>query len=106
MPALNADTAASLRAIEIGADVLIKGTKVDGVYSADPMKNPEAERYETLTYLDMLKHRIKVMDATAVSLCMDNNLPILVYNLTEPGYLKRIVQGEQLGTLVMEAADA
>ena len=105
-PYFTTDTAASLRAIEIEAEVLIKGTKVDGIYSADPLKDPEAERFDTLTYLDMLKHRIKVMDATAVSLCMDNNLPILVYNLTEPGYLKRIVEGEKIGTLVMEAADA
>lgn len=105
-PYFTTDTAASLRAIEIEAEILIKGTKVDGIYSADPMDDPEAERFETLTYLDMLKHRIRVMDATAVSLCMDNNLPILVYNLTEPGNLKRIVQGEKLGTLVVEAADA
>lgn len=106
-PYFTTDTAASLRAVEIEADVLIKGTKVDGIYSADPMDDPGAKRFETLTYLDMLKHRIKVMDATAVSLCMDNNLPILVYNLTKPGYLKRIIQGERLGTLVKEeAADA
>jgi len=105
-PYFTTDTAASLRAVETEADVLIKGTKVDGVYSADPMDDPNAERYEYLSYLDILKKGIKVMDATAVSLCMDNNLPILVYNLTKPGYLKRIVQGEKLGTLVEEAADA
>lgn len=105
-PYFTTDTAASLRAVEIEADVLIKGTKVDGVYSADPMDDPDAERYESLTYLDILKQGIKVMDATAVSLCMDNKLPILVYNLTKTGYLKRIVQGEQLGTLVEEVADA
>jgi uridylate kinase len=99
-PYFTTDSAASLRAIEIEADVLIKGTKVDGVYSADPMTHPDAERYDTLTYLDVLKQRIKVMDATAVSLCMDNKLPILVYNLSETGSLKRIVQGEKLGTLV------
>ncbi len=105
-PYFTTDTAASLRAVEIEADVLIKGTKVDGVYSADPMDDPNAERYETLSYLDILKQGIKVMDATAVSLCMDNSLPILVYNLTKPGYLKRIVQGEKLGSLIEEAADA
>lgn len=105
-PYFTTDTAASLRAIEIEADVLVKGTKVDGVYSADPLEDPNAERYEMLSYLDILKQGIKVMDATSVSLCMDNNLPILVYNLTEPGYLKRIVQGEKIGTLVEEAADA
>lgn len=105
-PYFTTDTAASLRAVEIEADVLIKGTKVDGVYSADPLQDPDAERYEKMSYLDILKQGIKVMDATAVSLCMDNNLPILVYNLTKPGYLKRIVQGEQLGTLVEEAPDA
>jgi len=105
-PYFTTDTAASLRAVEIEADVLVKGTKVDGVYSADPLEDPNAERYEMLSYLDILKQGIKVIDATAVSLCMDNNLPILVYNLTKPGHLKRIVQGEKIGTLVEEAADA
>lgn len=105
-PYFTTDTAASLRAVEIEADILVKGTKVDGVYSADPVQDPNAERYESLSYLDILKQGIKVMDATAVSLCMDNNLPILVYNVTKPGYLKRIVQGEKVGTLVQETADA
>lgn len=104
-PYFTTDTAASLRAIEIEADVIIKGTKVDGVYSEDPVENPEAERYDTLSYLDVLKKGIKVMDATAVSLCMDNHLPILVYNLSEPGALKRIMQGEKLGTLVEDTSD-
>jgi uridylate kinase len=104
-PYFTTDSAASLRAIEIEADVLIKGTKVDGVYSADPLTHPDAERYESLTYLDVLKQRIRVMDATAVSLCMDNKLPILVYNLSETGSLKRIVQGEKLGTLVEDPED-
>ncbi|HUV06089.1 MAG TPA: UMP kinase [Spirochaetia bacterium] len=99
-PYFTTDTAASLRAIEIEASVIIKGTKVDGVYSADPIKHPDAERFERITYLDVLQRGIKVMDATAVSLCMDNNLPILVYNLTAPGVLRRIVEGEKVGTLV------
>lgn len=101
-PYFTTDTAASLRAVEMEAEVLIKGTKVDGVYSADPVEDPSAERFETLSYLDILKLGLTVMDATAVSLCMDNKLPILVYNLTEPGYLKRIVEGEKIGTLVQE----
>ncbi len=103
-PYFTTDTAASLRAIEIEADIIIKGTKVDGVYSADPMKEPDAERYETLSYLDVLKKGIKVMDATAVSLCMDNQLHILVYNLSEQGALKRIMQGEKVGTLVEDSS--
>ncbi|MFO7767534.1 MAG: UMP kinase [bacterium] len=104
-PYFTTDTAASLRAIEIEADVIIKGTKVDGVYSEDPMENPDAERFDSLSYLDVLKKGIKVMDATAVSLCMDNQLPILVYNLSESGALKRIMQGEKVGTLVEDRSN-
>ena len=104
-PYFTTDTAASLRAIEIEADVILKGTRVDGVYSTDPLIDPSAERFETLTYLDILRRGLKVMDATAVSLCMDNNLPILVYNLSEGGALRRIVEGDRVGTLVEEIAD-
>ncbi|MFC1595470.1 UMP kinase [Gemmatimonadota bacterium] len=105
-PYFTTDTAASLRAVELNADVLIKGTKVAGVYSADPVTDPDAVLYKELTYLDILRQSLHVMDATAVSLCMDNKLPILVYNFTESGYLKRIVEGEELGTLVREKVDA
>lgn len=104
-PYFTTDTAASLRAIEIEAEVIIKGTKVDGVYSSDPMQDPDAELFESLTYLDVLQRGIKVMDATAVSLCMDNDLPILVYNLSKKGALKQIVHGEHVGTLVEAVAD-
>jgi len=105
-PYFTTDTAASLRAVEIEAQVLVKGTKVDGVFSADPEKDSRAELFTHLSYLDILKLGLNVMDATAVSLCMDNKLPILVYNLTKPGYLKRIVEGEEVGTFVEEAPDA
>ena len=99
-PFFTTDTAASLRAIEIGADVLLKATKVDGVYNADPNKDKNAVKYDQLTYLDVLKQGLKVMDSTATSLCMDNNLPILVFDLTSTGNIKRVVCGEQIGTLV------
>ncbi len=105
-PYFTTDTAASLRAVEIEAQVLLKGTKVDGVYSADPVTDPDAEFFTHLSYLDILKLGLNVMDATAVSLCMDNKLPILVYNLTKPGDLKRIVEGEKVGTFVEETPDA
>ncbi len=104
-PYFTTDSAASLRAIEIEADIVIKATKVDGIYSADPLKDPDATRYETISYLDVLRQDLKVIDATMVSLCMDNDLPILVYNLSDTGSLKRIVQGERVGTLV-EAPDS
>lgn len=99
-PFFSTDTAAALRAIEIDANVLIKATKVDGVYDADPNKNPNARKFDTLTYIDVLNRRLEVMDSTAVSLCMDNNLPILVVNLWEPSALERAVRGEKVGTLV------
>jgi uridylate kinase len=105
-PYFTTDSAASLRAIEIEADIVIKATKVDGIYSADPLMDADAVRYETISYLDVLKESLKVIDATAVSLCMDNNLPILVYNLSETGSLQRIVQGERIGTLVEAPANA
>src|SRR3990167_9109243 len=99
-PYFTTDTAASLRAMEIHADVILKGTKVDGVYDSDPMKNPDAKRYNGLKFLDVLKDGLKVMDATAISLCMDNNLPIIVFSIKVPGNLVRIVTGEPIGTLV------
>jgi uridylate kinase len=99
-PYFTTDTAASLRAMEIGADVILKGTKVDGVYTADPAKDPEAVRYTTLTYLEVLKKGLQVMDATATSLCMDNNLPIIVFDVTRPGNVMRVVCGESIGTIV------
>ncbi len=99
-PFFTTDTAASLRAMEIGADIILKGTKVDGVYSADPAKDPSARRYEELTYLDVLNQGLRVMDSTAISLCMENNLPIIVFKLLEDGNIKRVLTGESVGTLV------
>lgn len=99
-PFFTTDTAAALRAMEIGAEVILKATKVDGVYTADPLLNPQAERFKELSYLDVLQKQLKVMDATAVSLCMDNNLPIIVFNLREKGNMKRILLGEDIGTIV------
>ncbi len=99
-PYFTTDTAAALRAMEIGAEVIMKATKVDGVYSADPMKDPSAVKFDRLTYLDVLQKNLRVMDATAISLCMDNNLPIIVFNLNVRGNIKRIVSGEAIGTLV------
>lgn len=99
-PYFTTDTAAALRGMEIGADVLVKATKVDGVYTADPVKNPKAKRFTELTYLEVLKRRLAVMDTTAISLCMDNNLPIVVFNLNKPGNLLRLIRGERVGTLV------
>jgi uridylate kinase len=99
-PYFTTDTAAALRAMEVQAQVLLKATKVDGVYSADPLVDPKAVRYDRLTYMEVLKDRLKVMDATAISLCMENNLPIVVFNLLEPGSVRRVVLGEKLGTVV------
>jgi uridylate kinase len=99
-PFFTTDTAASLRAIEIGAEVLIKATRVDGVYDSDPEINPQARKFAELTYLDVLSQKLKVMDSTAISLCMDNNLPVLVYNLLVEGNLARVVRGEPIGTVV------
>ena len=101
-PYFSTDTAAALRAMEIKAEVVFKGTKVDGIYDADPMKFPDAKKFTRLTYLDVLKKDLKVMDATAISLCKDNKLPIIVYNLRAKGTLRRIVQGEKAGTMVKE----
>ncbi len=99
-PYFSTDTAAALRAMEIGADVLIKATKVDGVYDADPKTNPKAKRFDRLPYIEALNRRLQVMDATALSLCMDNNLPILVLNLWDESALRRALYGEPVGTLV------
>ncbi|MDO3379399.1 UMP kinase [Geoalkalibacter halelectricus] len=99
-PYFTTDTAASLRAMEINAEIILKATKVDGIYSADPAKNKDAVKFISLTYLDVLKKGLQVMDATATSLCMDNDLPIMVFNLTVPGNIKRAIMGENIGTIV------
>jgi len=99
-PYFTTDTAASLRAMEIHADVLLKATKVDGVYTDDPKKNPAAVKFKQLSYLDVLKKNLKVMDSTAISLCMDNDLPIVVFDLTVRGNIKRVALGEEIGTTV------
>jgi len=99
-PYFTTDTAAALRATEIGADLLIKATKVDGVYDRDPKVNVDAQRFERLTYLDALNMRVGVMDSTAITLCMDNDLPIMVLDLWEPGALERAISGESVGTLI------
>ena len=99
-PYFTTDTAASLRAMEIHAEVILKATKVDGIYTADPKKDPSAKRYKSLSYLDVLKDELKVMDSTAISLCMDNDLPLVVFDLTRKGNITRAVLGEDIGTLV------
>ena len=99
-PFFSTDTAAALRAVEVDAKVLIKATKVDGVYDADPQMDPAAKKFDTLTYIEVLNRRLSVMDSTAISLCMDNNLPILVVNLWDPSALERALRGEKVGTLV------
>ena len=101
-PYFSTDTAAALRAMEVKAEIILKATKVDGIYDADPLKNPKARRFERLTYLEVLQKGLRVMDTTAISLCMDNHLPIIVYDLKRKGNLRRIVQGEHIGTLVKE----
>jgi len=101
-PFFTTDTAAALRAAEMGCDALLKGTQVDGVYSADPRKNPNAERYETLTYLDMLARDLAVMDAAAISLARENRLPIIVFNIHEPGSFTAVMRGEGRFTKVVE----
>ena len=99
-PFFTTDTAASLRAIEIEADVVLKGTKVDGVYTADPEKDATATRFDKISFADVLKHRLNVMDMTAFTLCQENKLPIIVFNINTPGNLKKIILGESVGTLV------
>ena len=99
-PYFSTDTAAALRAMEIGAQVIMKGTKVDGIYDADPVKNPSAKKYSEISFLSILNQDLKVMDATAISLCMDNRLPLVVFNLKVPGNFKRVAAGEPIGTIV------
>ena len=99
-PYFTTDTAAALRAVEIGAEVMIKATKVDGVYDADPMQDPTATRYARLDYQDLLRDQLKVMDTTAISLCMDNDLPIVVFDLNAPDNITRVARGEPVGTLI------
>jgi uridylate kinase len=99
-PYFSTDTAAALRAMEIKADVILKGTKVDGIYTADPMLEPGATRFDHISYLQVLEQGLKVMDATAISLCMDNRLPIVVFNLKTPGNIRRAIAGEPVGSLV------
>jgi uridylate kinase len=99
-PFFTTDTAAALRAIEIEADIVYKATKVDGVYSADPVKDPNAIRYSELTYKDVLNKGLRVMDSTAISLCMENNLPIGIFDMTKPGSITKALQGEPIGTIV------
>ena len=99
-PYFTTDTAGSLRAIEITADVILKGTRVDGIYTADPEKDKNAKKYSTITYQECISGNLKVMDMTAFTLCMENNLPIIVFDMNKPGNLKRVVTGDQVGTLV------
>lgn len=99
-PYFTTDTAASLRAMEIGADVIFKATKVDGIYDKDPMKHSDAVKWDELTYIDVLNKRLEVMDSTAISLCMDNKLPILTFNLKTKGNILRAAKGDQIGTLI------
>lgn len=99
-PYFTTDTAASLRAMEIDAEVILKATKVDGIYSSDPMKDPTAKKYPMVTYIDVLKKGLSIMDSTAISLCMDNNLPIVVFNLRGKGSIRKIIEGKKIGTLV------
>jgi len=99
-PYFSTDTAAALRATEIGAQVILKGTKVDGVFERDPMKHPGAKKFDRLTYHNVIEKNLRVMDATAVTLCMDHNVPIIVFNVKEKGNIRRVVQGEPLGTVV------
>ena len=99
-PYFTTDTAASLRAMEIHAEVILKATKVDGIYSADPLKDSKAERYRTLSYMDVLNRGLTVMDNTAITMCMDNNLPIIVFDLMQEGNIEKVVLGEEIGTLV------
>ena len=99
-PHFTTDTTAALRATELGADVLIKATKVDGIFTADPLKHPDAKKYDRLRYLDVLNNKLEVMDVTAISMCMDNNMPILVCDMKKTGNIERAIRGESIGTYV------
>jgi len=99
-PFFSTDTAASLRAVEINADVIVKGTRVEGVFDSDPEKNPKAFKFDNISYMDVLKKNLRIMDLTAVSLCQENNLPMIVFNMDAPGNLLRLVRGEEVGTLI------
>lgn len=99
-PYFSTDTAASLRAVEIGAEIIVKGTRVDGVYDSDPEKNPDAIQFEVIRYIDVIQKNLRIMDLTAVSLCQENKLPMIVFNMDVPGNLLKIVSGEQVGTLI------
>ncbi|MBI3811195.1 MAG: UMP kinase [Nitrospirae bacterium] len=103
-PYFSTDTAAALRAMEIGAQVILKGTKVDGIYDADQMKHPKAKRYDELTFFQVIEKDLRVMDSTAVSLCMDHNLPLIVFNLKQTGNIKRIILGQKVGTIVRKVS--
>ncbi len=105
-PYFTTDTAAALRAVEIDAEVILKATRVDGVYDADPLLHPEARRYERLTYVDVLTERLQVLDATAVSLCMENDLPIVVFDLNRPDNIRRVAMGEPVGTIISGGGSA
>lgn len=99
-PYFTTDTAAALRAMEIGAEVILKGTKVDGVYSADPVKDPDAVKFDTISYMDVIQQNLKVMDSTSITLCMDNGLPIVVFNIRKPDAMQRFMEGRKIGTIV------
>jgi uridylate kinase len=103
-PYFTTDTAAALRAVEIGAEVILKATRVDGVYDADPLRHPEAQRYSELNYIDVLSDRLQVLDATAVSLCMENDLPIIVFDLNKPQNITRVALGDRVGTVISASA--
>ena len=104
-PFFTTDTAATLRALEIGADLILKATKVDGVYNKDPMKHKDAVKFKKLTYMEVLKKELKIMDATAISLCMQGNIPIIVFNLFESGNIKNVIMGSEIGTIVRSDSD-
>ena len=103
-PYFSTDTAASLRAVEIEADAIFKGTRVDGVFDSDPEKNPDAFRFEEISYIDVMQKNLRVMDLTAISLCKENNLPIIIFNMDKPGNLLKVVTGENIGTSVRNLA--
>ncbi|XDD45677.1 UMP kinase [Leptospira sp. WS39.C2] len=104
-PYFTTDTTASLRAVEVGCEVILKATKVDGVYTADPKKDPDAKRYLQVSFMESIKHRLKVMDSTALSLCMDNNMPIIVFDIFKAGNLRKLIDGETIGTLISNSEE-